>query len=59
MLKIRDVTLTFHSKTCAVKFFKYYIDILDPQCADKSLRKAVEDFSKTLEQRVKKTFLEE
>ncbi|MEM0283172.1 MAG: hypothetical protein QXE32_02560 [Sulfolobales archaeon] len=59
ILKIGENQLTFHSKSCAIKFIRYYLDLIDLQCAEKSLRKAVEDFEKIRENRTRKKFLEE
>ena len=60
VIKTRDLVLAFHKKSCFVKFFKYYIEISDPQCFDKYAKKIIEEFEKLHKtDTAKKRFLEE
>lgn len=59
VIRTRDRVLTFHSKSCAVKFFRHYMDLVDPQCLDKYVDKIVEEFRALREKTVRKKIFEE
>jgi hypothetical protein len=59
VIRYKDKMLTFHSKSCAVKFFRYYIENVDPSCIDKYINKLIDDFQKYREIKSKKKILAE
>ncbi len=60
VIKVRDITLAFHKKTCFVRFFKSFIDVVDPGCFDKYAKKILAEYEEFLKKKtVSKRFLEE
>lgn len=50
VLNVGDETLYFHSKRCAIKFFKNLVEELNPE----ELRKAINEVKRTFDDMLKK-----
>jgi hypothetical protein len=48
------ITLYFHSKACAAKFFKLFIERLDDSCTKGVLREILEELNEALKERREK-----
>jgi len=60
IIKVRGIILTFHKKSCFVKFFKNYVDIVDPECFEKYAKRLVAEYEELIKKKtIHKRFLEE
>ncbi len=50
-LRVDDEVITLHSKRCAVKFLKAFVDDLDPAVSKESVRRVKKNFEEILSKR--------